>query len=342
MMTSSSSPTVSRKASSHRLPSFASPDEMSTTTTESSNSKSAKYGRVNVVQEAKQELEDLKKCMRRDNSKVLKRVKSGPSDFVVNAKLGSIDQIRDDLRCDQIESWCKSRAKAEPSHLSMSEKRALRKWFLKMDADGSGEVGVDELQDPLLSSGVVKSRSDIEHMLRSVVMNENNEVTFDNFLKAINNSKYCKKDKIKNLQVMSSNQNFAMETLLSQERRRILLKGIVDDATERQQQLEMLLNDSGDGSQKISKKMKESIIRDHEDQVNDHNDFVHALEQVLADKFRLLRHRNESVNGANSRARRQKVTAGFSFSKDGDSNGGDLKKQTTQRLLVLEQGDRII
>jgi hypothetical protein len=322
-----------RRASSHRLPDIGAisgpgsfTDDNSTSTAESTKSGSTKYGRVNVVQEAKNDLVSMKACMRRDNSRVLTRVSSlGPSDYVDNARLGSLDQVRDDLRKDELESYFKRHKKKDPSNLSMAEKRNLRKWFLKMDTDGSGEVGVDELQDPLLSAGVFKTRADIESMLKTVDMNEDNEVTFDNFLRAVSNSKSCNRDKMKNLQVMSSDKHFSMDTLLSQERRKSLLKGIVDDAQVRQQQQESVLNEGGEsGSLKMSKKMREAMLREHDDQLNDHNDFVNSLESVLADKFRLLKHRREALNGGGGRGRRQKekMTAAFSFS-DNNSDGSD-------------------
>ena len=313
-----------RKVSSHKFANL-NEDDYSTATTETSTStgsRSRKYGRVNVVQEARSEMNEMKKCLRRDHSRVLTRVVStGPTSFVENAKLGSLDQIKDDLRKDELESWFKKHAKKDPSNLSMAEKRNLRKWFLKMDIDGSGEVGVDELQDPLLSAGVFKSRADIEKMLRTVEMNDDNEVTFDNFLRAVSNSKACKKDKMKNLQVMSSDKYFSMDTLLSQERRKALLKGIVDDAKVRQNKQESILTEGGEGSTKTSKKLKESVQREYEDQLSYHNDFVASLETVLADKFRLLRHRREILNGgARGRRKREKLTASFSFSSD---NGDD-------------------
>lgn len=323
-----SSPVLVRKASSFRVGSnvsFNQDDNSTATGSTGSHSTSARYGRINVVQEARNDLAGLKKCMRRDNSKVLSRLMSqGPADIVENAKLGSIDQVRDDLRRDELEMWFKRHNKKNPGSLTMAEKRNLRKWFLKMDIDGSGEVGADELQDPLLSAGVVKSRKDIESMLKSVEKNEDNEVTFDNFLRAVNNSKQCKKDKMKSLQVMSSDQFFSMDTLLSQERRRMLLKGIVDDAKVRQTKLEASLE--SDGSQKMSKKQREQLQREHDDQVSDHNDFVNSLEAVLADKFRLLKHRREAITGASGK-RRQKdqMTASFAFSSDGISNKAATK-----------------
>ena len=175
---------------------------------------------------------------------------------------------------------------------------------------------------------------DVEHT-------EEGEVTFDNFLKAVHTSKNCNKSRMKKLQTMSSDKIFAMDTLLSQERRRMLLKGIIDDAVTRQRDVDaMLLQSDADIEQrhllsrdgtrqnisgtKLNKKQAkdiESILREHENQVSDHNDFVGALEAVMTEKFRLLKHRNDHVQGHNKR--RQKVVAGFNFSNNNQDDDNE-------------------
>jgi centrin-1 len=44
----------------------------------------------------------------------------------------------------------------------------MRNWFEFLDADGSGEIGVDELQDPLVSVGLANCRDDVVNLIQSV------------------------------------------------------------------------------------------------------------------------------------------------------------------------------
>lgn len=309
-----------------------------------------------VVKEARNELAHLRADLRQNSCRVLTRLDTiGAPNIIEGAKIGSLEQVRDDLRQDDMESWCKRRGKSNSKKMTMEDKRVLRKWFLKMDADGSGEVSIEELQDPLLSAGVLKSTAEIKNMLNDVEHTEDGEVSFENFLKAVNSSKNCKKDKMKNLQKMSADSMFSMDTLLSQERRRALLKGIIDDATTRQKEVEIALQGIADldGSpvekkSKGSRKIKgprdlDSMYREHEDQVNTHNDFVSALESVMSDKFRMLKHRNDQLQG---HKRRNRVVAGFNFSNNGrggtpeslpSSEQLDIRNITTDKMRDVSE-----
>ena len=99
-----------------------------------------------VMLEARDELTGMKSSLRRESSKILTRLDAiGAVNFIEGAKIGSLEQMRDDLRQDDMEAWFRRRNK-EPKSMKMEDKRVLRKWFLNMDADGSGEVSMEELQ----------------------------------------------------------------------------------------------------------------------------------------------------------------------------------------------------
>ncbi|KAJ0404843.1 hypothetical protein P43SY_007925 [Pythium insidiosum] len=70
------------------------------------------------------------------------------------------------------------------SHLKeLREKMALlRRWFESLDADGSGAVGVNELEDPLVSVGLARTRDEVQHLIDDVDKDGSGEVTFDEFL----------------------------------------------------------------------------------------------------------------------------------------------------------------
>lgn len=58
----------------------------------------------------------------------------------------------------------------------------MRRWFEYLDADGSGEVGLNELEDPLVSVGLARSRDDVQKLIDQVDKEGKGEVTFDEFL----------------------------------------------------------------------------------------------------------------------------------------------------------------
>jgi len=61
----------------------------------------------------------------------------------------------------------------------------MKRWFHTLDSDGSGTIGIEELEDPLISVGLAGSKADVLHLIRSVDYDGNDEVSFDEFLDLI-------------------------------------------------------------------------------------------------------------------------------------------------------------
>jgi hypothetical protein len=57
-----------------------------------------------------------------------------------------------------LRNWLKSRGKQHCIDFEDEELRQLRNYFGSLDDDGSGSIGVDELEDPLIALGLVDNR----------------------------------------------------------------------------------------------------------------------------------------------------------------------------------------
>ena len=57
-----------------------------------------------------------------------------------------------------LRNWLKSRGKEHCIDFEDEELRQLRNYFNSLDDDGSGSIGVDELEDPLIALGLVDNR----------------------------------------------------------------------------------------------------------------------------------------------------------------------------------------
>lgn len=58
----------------------------------------------------------------------------------------------------QLNKWLKSRGKQHCINFEDDELVQLRNYFNSLDDDGSGSIGVDELEDPLIALGLVDNR----------------------------------------------------------------------------------------------------------------------------------------------------------------------------------------
>jgi hypothetical protein len=86
-------------------------------------------------------------------------------------------------------SWIKKHSRAADTEDGrMSQTRMMRKWFDFLDADGSGEVGVNELEDPLVSVGLARCRKDVTTLIHSVDKTKNGEITFHDFMSMMEDS----------------------------------------------------------------------------------------------------------------------------------------------------------
>ena len=99
-----------------------------------------------------------------------------------------------------IEDWMKSRDMLPSSKFTIEQKVNLKLWFDVLDVDGSGEISLEELEDPLLSVGLAETKEDIQKLIDSVDTDGSGEIGFEEFLVVIEEaSRINKKNKIKEL-----------------------------------------------------------------------------------------------------------------------------------------------
>lgn len=58
-----------------------------------------------------------------------------------------------------------------------------------MDDDGSGEIDIQELENPLISLGIAESREDVIKIIESVTEEGEREINFTDFLSIIKSNK---------------------------------------------------------------------------------------------------------------------------------------------------------
>ncbi len=59
-------------------------------------------------------------------------------------------------------SWLIKRGKSHCIDFDTEELKKLRGYFNALDEDGSGEIGVNELEDPLIALGLVENRQQVQ------------------------------------------------------------------------------------------------------------------------------------------------------------------------------------
>ena len=72
--------------------------------------------------------------------------------------------------------------------------KKLRGYFSELDDDGSGAIGVDELEDPLIALGLVDSRQDVDKIVQEVDDDGTGMIEFGEFLSIIKGGSKNKSD----------------------------------------------------------------------------------------------------------------------------------------------------
>ena len=63
------------------------------------------------------------------------------------------------------------------------EIRNLHVYFNNLDNDGGGSIGIEELETPLISLGIAKSREDVQEIVDKV--DDDGDIYFDEFLQIL-------------------------------------------------------------------------------------------------------------------------------------------------------------
>ena len=71
---------------------------------------------------------------------------------------------------------------------SDEELKKLKECFNNLDDDGSGSIGIDELEIPLIGLGFADSRQEVEEIVNEVDEDGSGMIEFDEFLLIIKNS----------------------------------------------------------------------------------------------------------------------------------------------------------
>lgn len=84
--------------------------------------------------------------------------------------------------------WYCKRGKSHVLDFSDEEIRKLKECFMALDDDGSGSIGIDELEEPLIGLGFADKREDVLEMIADVDEDGSGQIEFEEFLLIIKNS----------------------------------------------------------------------------------------------------------------------------------------------------------
>ena len=83
--------------------------------------------------------------------------------------------------------WLTNRGKKHMIDFDEKERSKLKSYFKSLDEDGGGSIGLEELEDPLISLGIAESREEVKKIMDSVDDDQSGVIEFKEFLDIIKN-----------------------------------------------------------------------------------------------------------------------------------------------------------
>ena len=119
----------------------------------------------------------------------------------------------------------------------------MRGYFSELDDDGSGAIGVDELEDPLIALGLVDSRQEVDKIVQEVDDDGTGMIEFGEFLSIIKGGSKNKSDDTDKKDNSAAIKHFLRILLfISGMRRRHILAAILRNSKTDQKEGEKILN----------------------------------------------------------------------------------------------------
>ena len=228
-------------------------------------------------------------------------------------ELQSIQKCKLEVQEAQLEKWLERTGKFSSNMWKIEQRRVLKTWFDLIDRDKSGDIDLEELAEPLISTGIAKSMSQVREIVRNMDDDGSNTVDFREFLAMMKkdeksskskqqkneqkNANYMKTKKRKALKSMENpitqltkrQQNEALEfhSVLSHSRRKLLIDATMEQCRRQEKAHEQItvwrteLKDLK-GAQKFRKGLDISMLiqKIDTDRVEKEN-FVNVMEVML-------------------------------------------------------------
>ncbi|GMH58561.1 hypothetical protein TrST_g7200 [Triparma strigata] len=211
----------------------------------------------------------------------------------------------DEIRDGETEKWLLTRKRYPEFRWTVKQKRALRKWFDHLDDDRSGEVDVDELADPLLSTGIAGTISEVKALIRTVDKDGSGEIGFEEFLKVMQPKKEPGAGTTFKTEVSSSskgggggglgdnnpiaqlqkiqhdNGDIDMKVVVAMQRRKFLMNAVVGEMKRREATLEQISEMEAE-AKLLKGKSKFKLIHDIKTKVNAMNKSYSKRQQFVS------------------------------------------------------------
>lgn len=144
---------------------------------------------------------------------------------------------------------------------SQSQIQKYQKWFSLMDFDGSGKISCQELTTTLISAGILKNKKEVYLMFRYADVDYSQDICLDEFLYGIVAYSKARQIPLQKLEdIVEETNMLSKETLISQQRRGILIQYVLNNSIIRDRVVDRTINANNTMGDRRNKYRKMSSI----------------------------------------------------------------------------------
>jgi hypothetical protein len=86
---------------------------------------------------------------------------------------------------NDVRAWLRRRKKDHYIGFDDEQRRELRRFFLAIDESGTGSIGYEQLEEPLIALGLAESSAQVQEMFHEVDIDHSGRIDFNEFLRIL-------------------------------------------------------------------------------------------------------------------------------------------------------------
>ncbi|CAG9318153.1 unnamed protein product [Blepharisma stoltei] len=149
-----------------------------------------------------------------------------------NKRSKSLKEGTQKIMENRTRTWLKKHGKKNYIDFDEKMRNELRKYFLSMDEDGSGSIGVEELMEPMLALGLAENKEQVQTLFNQVDKDHSGEIEFNEFLSIVRRGEHNSPignffQGITSGKIMPGSKNLPFKLVVSNYRRKMIMEAVM-------------------------------------------------------------------------------------------------------------------
>lgn len=140
---------------------------------------------------------------------------------------------------NDVRAWLRRRKKEHYIGFDDEQRRELRRFFQAIDDSGTGSIGYEQLEEPLIALGLAESGAQVQEMFHEVDIDHSGKIEFNEFLRILSRTdgNVPMSNFFRSLidgTLIKNSQSIPIKLVISAYRRRMLMDAMMADGKQKE------------------------------------------------------------------------------------------------------------